>query len=79
MKVMSDFKRVALFLKPSDEVDEAMKLKRLHDFIEGHSDYVVTITLRSESEFLEAKENFDIILTTDTIYLPIAGIEIIRV
>lgn len=79
MKVMSDFKRVALFLKPSDEVDEAMKLKRLHDFIESRSDYVVTITLRSEDEFLGSKENFDVIVTTDTIYLPIAGIEIIRV
>ena len=79
MIVMSDFKRVALFLKPADEFDESVKLKRLHDYLESHAEYVVTITLKSESEFLEAKENFDIILTTDTIMLPIAGVQIVRV
>ncbi len=74
---MNDLKRAALFLRSGD--DEEIRLKRVHDFLENHSEYVVTICLKDESQFLATKENFDVILTTDTIHLPIAGIEIIRV
>ena len=74
---MDNFKRAALFLRPGD--DEEICLKRIHDFLENHSEYVVTICLKDEPQFLATKENFDVIITTDTILLPIAGIEIIRV
>ena len=75
---MSDFRRCAFFLKASDEVEEAMKLKVLHDYADANN-LLVTVTLRSEQEFLESKEAYDLIVTTDTIMLPIAGVEIIRV
>ena len=75
---MSDFRRCAFFLKASDEAEEAMKLKVLHDFADANN-LLVTVTLRSEQEFLESKEAFDLIVTTDTIMLPIAGVEIVRV
>ena len=75
---MSDFRRCAFFLKASDEAEEAMKLKVLHDFADANN-LLVTVTLRSEQEFLESKEAYDLIVTTDTIMLPIAGVEIIRV
>lgn len=75
---MADFKRAALFLKPADEIDEALKLKVLHDYTDANN-MVVTVTLYSETEFLECKELFDVILTADTIMLPIAGVEIIKV
>lgn len=75
---MSDFRRCAFFLKASDEAEEAMKLKVLHDYADANN-LLVTVTLRSEQEFLESKEAYDLIVTTDTIMLPIAGVEIIRV
>lgn len=75
---MNDFKRCALFLKANDPFDESIKLKRLHDYADAN-DYIITITLRSEQEFLSSKEAFDIIITTETIMLPIAGIEIIKI
>ena len=75
---MSDFRRCAFFLKASDEVEEAMKLKVLHDYADANN-LLVTVNLRSEQEFLESKEAFDLIVTTDTIMLPIAGVEIVRV
>ena len=75
---MSDFRRCAFFLKASDEAEEAMKLKVLHDYADANN-LLVTVTLRSEQEFLESKEAFDLIVTTDTIMLPIAGVEIVRV
>lgn len=75
---MSDFRRCAFFLKASDEAEEAMKLKVLHDFADANN-LLVTVTLRSEQEFLESKEAFDLIVTMDTIMLPIAGVEIVRV
>ena len=75
---MSDFRRCAFFLKASDEAEEAMKLKVLHDYADANN-LLVTVTLRSEQEFLESKETYDLIVTTDTIMLPIAGVEIIRV
>jgi len=75
---MVDFRRCAFFLKASDEVEEAMKLKVLHDYADANN-LLVTVTLRSEQEFLESKEAYDLIVTTDTIMLPIAGVEIIRV
>lgn len=75
---MSDFRRCAFFLKASDEVEEAMKLKVLHDYADANN-LLVTVNLRSEQDFLESKEAFDLIVTTDTIMLPIAGVEIVRV
>ena len=75
---MNDFRRCAFFLKVSDETEESMKLKVLHDFADANN-LLVTVTLRSEQEFLESKEAFDLIVTTDTIMLPIAGVEIVRV
>ena len=75
---MTDFRRCAFFLKASDEVEEAMKLKVLHDYADANN-LLVTVTLRSEQEFLESKEAYDLIVTTDTIMLPIAGVEIVRV
>ena len=75
---MSDFRRCAFFLKASDEAEVAMKLKVLHDYADANN-LLVTVTLRSEQEFLESKEAYDLIVTTDTIMLPIAGVEIIRV
>ena len=75
---MSDFRRCAFFLKASDEAEEAMKLKVLHDYADANN-LLVTVTLRSEQEFLESKEAFDLIVTTDTIMLPIAGVGIVRV
>ena len=75
---MTDFRRCAFFLKASDEAEEAMKLKVLHDYADANN-LLVTVTLRSEQEFLESKEAFDLIVTTDTIMLPIAGVEIVRV
>jgi len=75
---MSDFRRCAFFLKASDEAEEAMKLKVLHDYADANN-LLVTVTLRSEQEFLESKEAFDLIVTTDIIMLPIAGVEIVRV
>ena len=75
---MSDFRRCAFFLKASDEAEEAMKLKVLHDYADANN-LLVTVTLRSEQEFLESKEAYDLIVTTDTIMLPIAGVEIVRV
>ena len=55
-----------------------MKLKVLHDYADANN-LLVTVNLRSEQEFLESKEAFDLIVTTDTIMLPIAGVEIVRV
>ncbi|MBO5008686.1 MAG: hypothetical protein J6D26_07605 [Clostridia bacterium] len=75
---MSNFRRCAFFLKASDSVEESQKLKVLHDFADANN-LLVTVTLRSEQEFLESKEAFDLIVTTDTIMLPIAGVEIVRV
>ena len=75
---MADFRRCAFFLKASDEAEEAMKLKVLHDYADANN-LLVTVNLRSEQEFLESKEAFDLIVTTDTILLPIAGVEIVRV
>ena len=75
---MNNFRRCAFFLKASDEAEEAMKLKVLHDFADANN-LLVTVTLRSEQEFLSSKEAYDLIITTDTIMLPIAGVEIIRV
>ena len=75
---MSDFRRCAFFLKASDEAEEAMKLKVLHDYADANN-LLITAVLRSEQEFLESKEAFDLIVTTDTIMLPIAGVEIVRV
>lgn len=75
---MVDFRRCAFFLKASDEAEEAMKLKVLHDYADANN-LLVTVTLRSEQEFLSSKEAYDLIITTDTIMLPIAGVEIIRV
>ena len=75
---MSDFRRCAFFLKASDEVEESKKLKVLHDYADANN-LLVTVTLRSEQEFLNSKEAFDLIVTTDTIMLPIAGVEIVRV
>ena len=75
---MTDFRRCAFFLKASDEVEEAMKLKVLHDYADANN-LLVTVTLRSEQEFLNSKEAYDLIVTTDTIMLPIAGVEIVRV
>ena len=75
---MTDFRRCAFFLKASDEAEEAMKLKVLHDYADANN-LLVTVTLRSEQEFLNSKEAYDLIVTTDTIMLPIAGVEIVRV
>ena len=75
---MTDFRRCAFFLKSSDSVEESQKLKVLHDFADANN-LLVTVTLRSEQEFLESKEAYDLIVTTDTIMLPIAGVEIVRV
>lgn len=75
---MSDFRRCAFFLKASDEAEEAMKLKVLHDYADANN-LLVTVTLRSEQEFLDSKEAYDLIVTTDTIMLPVAGVEIVRV
>ena len=75
---MNNFRRCAFFLKASDEAEEAMKLKVLHDYADLNN-LLVTVTLRSEQEFLNSKEAFDLIVTTDTIMLPIAGVEIVRV
>lgn len=75
---MSDFRRCAFFLKTSDSVEESQRLKILHDYADANN-LLVTVTLRSEQEFLNSKEAFDLIVTTDTIMLPIAGVEIVRV
>ena len=75
---MYNFRRCAFFLKASDEVEESKKLKVLHDYADANN-LLVTVTLRSEQEFLESKEAFDLIVTTDIIMLPIAGVEIVRV
>ena len=75
---MNNFRRSAFFLKASDEVEESKKLKVLHDYADANN-LLVTVTLRSEQEFLNSKEAFDLIVTTDTIMLPIAGVEIVRV
>lgn len=75
---MNNFRRCAFFLKASDEVEESKKLKVLHDYADANN-LLVTVTLRSEQEFLNSKESFDLIVTTDTIMLPIAGVEIVRV
>lgn len=75
---MTDFRRCAFFLKASDEAEEAMKLKVLHDYADANN-LLVTVTLRSEQEFLDSKEAYDLIVTTDTIMLPVAGVEIVRV
>ena len=75
---VNNFRRCAFFLKASDEVEESKKLKVLHDYADANN-LLVTVTLRSEQEFLESKEAFDLIVTTDTIMLPIAGVEIVRV
>ena len=55
-----------------------MMLKVLHDYADANN-LLVTVTLRSEQEFLDSKEAYDLIVTTDTIMLPIAGVEIVRV
>ena len=75
---MNNFRRCAFFLKASDEVTESVKMKVLHDYADANN-LLVTVTLRSEQEFLNSKEAFDLIVTTDTIMLPIAGVEIVRV
>ena len=75
---MTDFRRCAFFLKAADDVEESMKLKVLHDYADANN-MLVTVTLRSEQEFLNSKEAYDLIVTTDTIMLPIAGVEIVRV
>ena len=76
---MSNFRRCAFFLKASDEAEEAMKLKVLHDYADANN-LLITAVLRSEQDFLESKESYDVIVTcNDTIMLPITGVEIIRV
>ncbi len=75
---MADFRRCAFFLKASDEAEEAMKLKVLHDYADANN-LLITAVLRSEQDFLESKEAYDLIATTDTIMLPIAGVQIVRV
>ena len=52
---MNNFRRCAFFLKASDEAEEAMKLKVLHDYADANN-LLVTVTLRSEQEFLSSKE-----------------------
>ena len=75
---MSNFRRCAFFLKASDEAEEAMKLKVLHDYADANN-LLITAVLRSEQDFLESKESYDVIVSTDSILLPIAGVEIVRV
>lgn len=75
---MDKFRRCALFLKANDTFDESIKLKKLHDYADDNN-YIITVTLRSEQEFLSSKESFDVIITTETIMLPIAGVEIIKI
>lgn len=75
---MSDFRRCAFFLKVTDEVTESVKMKVLHDYADENN-LLITVTLRGEQEFLLNREDFDLIITTDTIMLPIADIEIVRV
>ena len=44
-----------------------------------HSGLTICSNDLNGMQILEAKENFDVILTTDTIMLPIAGVQIVRV
>ena len=75
---VNNFRRCAFFLKASDEVEESKKLKVLHDYADANN-LLVTVTLHSEEDFLNSKEAYDVIVSTDSILLPIAGIEIVRV
>lgn len=75
---MDNCKRAALFLKPTDEVDEAIKLKKLHDYVDANG-LIPTITLRSEADLFNSTEDYEILITADSVMLPIAGVQIIRV
>ncbi len=69
-------KRVALFCRKGNELEN----KKLHDYADQHNFLIIPIIFNCEQDILDnPKEDYEAILTTDTIMLPIAGIEIIRV
>ena len=72
------YRRCSLYLKPVDSADEGFKMKKLHDYADTNG-LIITVTLYGEQDFLDCREDFDIIITTETILLPIADIEIIKV
>jgi hypothetical protein len=72
------YRRCALYLKPADAADEGFKLKKLHDYADANS-LIITVTLYGEADFLACREDFDLVITTETILLPVADIEIIKV
>ena len=70
-------KKAVLFCRGDNELD----LKVLHDYANSHKEYIVLpLLFTSEQDILNSdKIEYDVILTTNTIYLPIASIEIINV
>ena len=76
MTETGEIKRVALFCRDMDS--ETNKI--LHSYANDNGYVIIPVIFTSEQDILDnAKEDYDAILTTDTILLPIAGIEIIRV
>lgn len=69
-------KRVALFCRDTEaKVNEA-----LHKYAEEQGYMIIPVMFTSEQDILDnPKEEYEAILTTESIMLPIAGIEIIKV
>lgn len=73
---MLESKKVALFCRATDEYTN----KLLHDYAEQQGFLIIPIMFTSEQELLDnPREDYDAILTTETIMLPITNIEIIKV
>lgn len=69
-------KRVAIFCRKGNELDS----KKLYDYADKHNFIIIPVMFSCEQDILDnPKEEYDAILTTDTILLPIAGIKIIKV
>lgn len=69
-------KKVALFCRDMDSETN----KVLHSYANDNGYLIIPVLFTCEQDILDnPKEEYDAILTTDTILLPIAGIEIIRV
>lgn len=69
-------KRVALFCRDM----EAKVNEMLHKYAEEQGYMIIPVMFTSEQDILDnSKEEYEAILTTESIMLPIAGIEIIKV
>jgi hypothetical protein len=71
--------RAALFCKDLNGDAAAQKLNAMYYFCKEHN-YVITETFRTEMAVLNAREDFDILLScNESILLPLSDIQVINV